>query len=157
MADVPSHLFMLNCPPITSTGCATNIYLHSHKKHVPADASLGRSKLLARRNGCEVDLIDGKALSEGAAGGADRTTGRRGWGGGARRRSVGVGPRAVGEIGHCFVRYVQGHSVVIVSWRARAWESYLGKILSTPGKPMKEGSDRTWRARPQSESQDTRG
>ena len=137
---------LLNCQPTTSKRCATNEYT-SHTKHVPADASFGRSELLARRDGCEVNLIDGEALSEGTAGGADRTTGRRVRGGRSRRRSVGVGPRAVGEIGHCFVRCVQGHSMVLVSWRARAWESYLGKILSTPGKPMKEGSDRTWRAR----------
>ena len=75
--------------------------------NVPTDASLGRSELLARCDGCEINLVDGEALSKGTAGGADRTaaSGGRGGaaaaGGRARRRRVGVSPRTVGKVGHC--------------------------------------------------------
>lgn len=89
--------------------------------YVPADASLGRSELLARCDGCEINLVDGEALSKGTAGGADRTTASGGGGGAGggrarRHRSVGVGPWTVGRVGHCLCAVYYRGSAVLVSW-----------------------------------------
>ena len=77
---------------------------NKNNSHVPADAPLGLRYGLARCDGREIDLVDGEALGEGAAGGAGGRT-ARGRSGGGGRRSAGVGPRSAGKVGHCYVWY----------------------------------------------------
>ena len=120
--------------------------------YAPTDTSLGRSELLARCDGCEIDLVDGEALSKGTAGGADWTTRCRG-GGRARRRSVGVRPRSVGKLGPIYLfvfisceiplyeglAYLVRIAVVSVEWDDSYSSTWARKILSTaPGKPTKD-------------------
>ena len=127
------------------TRCAASLNNQNKQiMYVPADAPLGRSELLARCDGCEINLVDGEALSKGTAGGADRTPAAAsgGSGGRARRRSVGVGPRAVGKVGHCLCALYKGAPRCFYRGERgngnRTWQEL-------PGKPIKEGSDRTWR------------